>query len=387
MGRGAKLAPVVLVVALIVFLAGDIFYWYRLARKPSAAATKIPRIQWSTTGDDPVSSAAPIVGRDGTLYVASAFSIRAFDPSRAVKWVYRLDRADPVEGVSLAQDAAGNLYFGTREHLYSLSVSGVMRWQADCPTAMLARNAEGNPFEGDAVYVSCAGLLLALNESDGGEVWSLRNGVSQVSGQIPMAPMMLHNGAFVFNRGASFFAVDREGKTVWTYPYGNVGIGYLLGVGPDDTTYVENSSGELVALDPNGNVKWTFQCGPPLDVHRTLFRAADGTLYLIAARGLLSLTPDGTLQWSLRLGPSAWGSGYTPPVVAPDGVVYKTAEDRVIAISPGGKIIWQLALPGELHHDGFLALAPDDTLYAVMDSSFVHAIQTRNQDESSKASH
>jgi hypothetical protein len=53
-------------------------------------------------------------------------------------------------------------------------------------------------------------------------------------------------------------------------------------------------------------------------------------------------------------------------------------EDRVLAISSQGKMLWQLQLPGEPRHHGFLVLAADGTLYAVMDNSFVHAIGTAN---------
>jgi hypothetical protein len=65
-------------------------------------------------------------------------------------------------------------------------------------------------------------------------------------------------------------------------------------------------------------------------------------------------------------------------VLGASGAIYQLLEDRVLAISSQGKMLWQLQLPGEPRHHGFLVLAADGTLYAVMDNSFVHAIGTAN---------
>ena len=379
--RGKLVIAVGFVSAVIAILAGDIFYWYHLQRRTSPAASKMPRVKWTATADQSIVWTRPTVGRDGTLYVAAAFGIFAFDPSSARKWVYRLDQSDPVRTVALAQDAAGNLYFTTWKSLYSLFPSGLKRWQANCPNAALARNSEATPFQSNALYVSCDNHLVALNEDDGREIWRLPNVETQAPGLVPSAPLMLHNGDFVFSRGQQLFAADRQGNQLWTYPPDHMGVAYLLGVGPNDTMYAENFSSELIALNPAGELNWTFDGGrvgftePPVT-------AINGTVYAVSGRGrLFSLTSDGALKWSFNLPPSTSVLGYTPPVLAADGAIYQALEGRVIALSPERKVLWEMPLPsGEPGHRTFLDLAPDGTLYAVTDNSYVYAIQTRNEE-------
>src|SRR5579864_6601275 len=269
MRAGMRLGISVAFVSAIIFiLAGDILYWYRLQRRPVPAPGKIPRLKWTHAADQPGVSTSPIVSSDGTLYVASAFAIQAFDSSSAVKWVYRLDAADPVRPATLAQDAAGNLYFTTWKFVYSLSPLGLKRWQADCGNAALARNPEGNPFRADTVYASCNNHLVALNENDGREVWRLPKLETQGPGVVPTAPLMLHNGEFIF-RVQRIVAADRSGNTLWTYPPDPQNSASLVGVGSDDTIYATKFSGGLVALDPSGRERWIFNGGPSTAVNES----------------------------------------------------------------------------------------------------------------------
>ena len=370
---------VAFVSAVIAILAGDILFWYRFVRSPTRSASSVPRLKWTRGADQSTVATSPIVASDGTLYVASAFAIHAFDPSSAMKWVYRLDAADPVRASTLAQDGAGNLYFTTWKFLYSLSPTGLKRWQADCHDAALARDLGGSPFLADAVYASCDNHLIALNEGDGREVWRLPNATTQSPTPVPAAPLMLHNGELIFSRGQRVFAADRDGNTLWTYPSDPMTGAYLVGLGLDDIIYARKASGELVALDAHGQERWVFNGGRSVTFSESPVTAADGTVYAVAMQGpLFGMTSNGTLKWAFNLPPSTTILGYTPPLLSREGVIYQLLENSVIALSPQRTVLWQMQLGGERHHRGFLALAPDSTLYAVMDNSVVHAIQTRN---------
>lgn len=370
---------VAIVSAVIVILAGDVLYWYRLEHRPLPAATAIPRLKWTRTDDSYPVMSAPMVTSDGTLYVASMSEIHAYDSSGAAKWVYRLDSRDPVRGATLAQDATGNLYFTTWKSLYSLSPSGLKRWQADCPNAALAHDREGSPFKKDAVYASCDNHLIALSESDGRELWELPKVDTQASELVPASPLMLPDGVFIFSLGQRMFAADVEGQTLWTYPLDSFKSAYLLGIGLDDTIYVSKSGGELTSLDAHGQEKWTFNGGLSMAFSASPVTAPDGTLYAVAERGpLFALNSDGTEKWTFNLPPTTNVQGYTSPLRSPDGVIYQLVDKGVFAISPLGKTVWRMALPVEAHQRGFLAMARDGTLYAAMDNSAVFAIQTRN---------
>jgi len=370
---------VTIVCAVIVILAGDILYWYRLEHQPLPAATAIPRLKWTRTDDSYPVMTAPMVASDGTLYVANMSEIHAYDSSGAAKWVYRLDSRDPVRGAAVAQDATGDLYFTTWKSLYSLSPSGLKRWQADCPNAAMGRDREGSSFRGDALYASCDNHLVALNESDGREVWELPKVDTQASDLVPVSPLMLQKADFVFSLGQRIFAADSEGNTLWSYPADSFKSAYLLGVGLGDTIYVSKSAGELTALESRGQEKWTFNGGRSIAFSASPVAAVDGTLYVVAERGpLFALNSDGTEKWAFNLPPTTNVQGYTSPMLSPDGVIYQLVDKGVIAISPLGKMIWQMPLRAEAHQRGFLAIARDGTLYAAMDNSAVFAIQTRN---------
>jgi outer membrane protein assembly factor BamB len=296
------------------------------------------------------------------------------DASSVERWVYRASESDPILSGSLSQDDAGNLYFATLHSIYSLSSSGLKRWQADCPGAALARNAGGHAFDADAIYATCDTHLVALSRFDGHETWRLPELQVQDPSAAPFAPLLLRNHELIFSRDQHIVASDMRGNILWTYPSATQGTAYFLGAGPDDVIYARKFSGEMVALYFDGTIKWKLVGVGGFNENPV--RAADGTLYVIAPQGpLYAIDRRPRLKWKFPLPPSTSVMGYSAPVVAPDGTIYQLLEDRVLAISPQGKLFSELPLPGEPRHHGFLALSPDGTLYAVMDNSFVHAIR------------
>lgn len=369
---------VLLLCGVIAVLAADILFWYRVERRPRPYSRKIPRLEW-TRAVDPLhfTTTPPLIGKDGTVYVASGGGVHAVNPSSVEQWVYRTSESDPVVSGSLSQDDAGNIYFATLHRLYSLSPSGLKRWQADCERAALARTAEGHAFDTDALYTTCDTHLVALSKSDGHETWRLPELQVQSPSAIPIAPLLLRNDEVIFSRDEHIVASDMRGNVLWTFPSGTQGTAYFLGSGPGDIIYARKFSGELLALYFNGVIKWKLEGVGGFNENPV--RAADGTLYVIAPQGpLYAIDPRPVLKWKFALPPSTSVMGYSAPVLAPDGTIYQLLEDSVLAISPQGKMLWQLQLPGEPRHHGFLALAPDGILYCVMDNSFVHAIGTAN---------
>jgi outer membrane protein assembly factor BamB len=374
MKTGVRLTAL-LVCGVIAVFSADVLFWYRVERRPPAYIRQAAHLQW-TRMIDPlyITSTPPIIGRNGTLYVASAGSVHALRASSAEEWVYRTDPNDPISSGSLSQDEEGNLYFATAQSVYSLSPTGWKRWQVDCPRAAIARNARGHAFDANALYTTCDTSLVALGKTDGHEIWHLPNFELQTSSLVPLAPLILRTGNIVFNRDQQIVAIDKRGNTLWTLPPDRFRSAYFLGSGPDDMIYARSFSGGLFALCFNGTIRWKFDA--PGSFNESPVRALDGTSYIIAAQGpLYALAPNGRLKWAFLLPPSTTVMGYTAPVLAPDGTIYQLLEDRVIALSSTGKMLSQLQLPGEPRHRGFLALSPNGTLYAVMDNSFIHAIK------------
>jgi outer membrane protein assembly factor BamB len=273
------------------------------------------------------------------------------------------------------------LYFATAQSVYSIAPSGSKRWQVDCARAVPAGNFQGHPFEANGYYTICDTHFVALSKADGHEIWRLPNFELQAPLLPPLAPLILRMGNIIFSRNQQIVATNKTGNTLWTFPPDKVGTAYCLGSGPDDLIYTRSFSGELFALQFNGTTKWKLDA--PGSFNESPVRALDGTTYIIAAQGpLYALAANGRLKWKFLLPPSTTVMGYTAPVVASDSTIYLLLEDRVIALSSTGKLFSQLRLPGEPRHRGFLALSPKGTLYAVMDNSFVHAIEVGKLEES-----
>lgn len=367
-----------LLCGLIAMLAADIRFWYHPAKRPRPYTTTIPHLEW-TRALDPLylTFTPPLVAKDGTLYVASAGGVHALDASSAERWIYRASESDPILSGSLSQDDSGDLYFATLQRIYSLSPSGLKRWQTGCPRAALARSAGGHAFDADAIYTTCDTHLVALSRIDGHETWRLPELQVQVPSEMPVAPLLLRQHELVFSRDQHIVASDMRGNILWTFPAGNQGTAYFLGSGPDDVIYARKFSGEMLALYFDGTIKWRLEGVGGFN--ESPVRGLDGTLYVIAPQGpLYAIDPRPRLKWKFALPPSTSVMGYTAPALAPDGTIYQLLEDRVLAISPQGKMLSELRLPGEPGHRGFLALSREGTLYAVMDNSFVHAIRIAN---------
>ena len=368
-----------LLCGIIAVHAADTRFWYYPKKHPDPYTRKIPRLLW-TRAVDPLyfTSTPPVIAKDGTIYVASAGGIHALSASSGERWAYRASDLEPILSGSLSLDDAGNLYFATQHSIDSLTASGLKRWQTDCPRPALARSATGHALDADAIYTTCDTHLVALSKLDGHELWRLPAVEVQSPSAVPFAPLLLRNAELVFSRDQHIVASDMRGNIAWAFPSGPQDTAYFLGSGADDIIYARRFSGELLALYFNGTIKWKFEGvggfnEPPV-------RAPDGTLYVIAPQGpLYAIDPRPRLQWKFPLPPSTTVMGYTAPVLAPDGTIYQLLEDRVLAISPQGKLLSELRLPGEARHRGFLGLSTDGTLYAVMDNSFVHAIQIADQ--------
>jgi outer membrane protein assembly factor BamB len=382
MKTGIRLVSLLLF-GLMAVSAADILFWYHVERRPPLPPPRFsvaPHLVWTRAIDAlAVTWTPPMLGTYGALYVASAAGVHALDRSGAEIWVYRVDASDPITGGALSEDEQGNLYFATAQSLYSLSPFGLKRWQTDCPRAALAQNAAGNRLEGDAVYATCENHFSAFSKNDGRETWRLPNFEAQAPSLTPTAPLILRNGELVFSRDQQIIATNKRGSIRWIYPPDNRGAAYALGSGTDDVIYARSFSGDLLGLYFNGSTKWTFHGGPATGFNEPPVRAADGTLYVVAPQGpLFAFAPDARVKWKFPLPPSTTVVGYSTPVLGASGAIYQLLEDRVLAISSQGKMLWQLQLPGEPRHHGFLVLAADGTLYAVMDNSFVHAIGTAN---------
>ncbi len=382
-GAGAFVNQRVLNLCVVILVAaGCIFYWYRVVRRPVPASGKIPEVKWTkyfSSMDGFYTS--PTVGKDGELFVAGS-EIYCVDPSSALRWEYRVDLHDMIEGM-IFQDEERNIYFGTTNKVYSLTPAGLKRWETSCGMQKMASSDQGGTSDGSAVYTICGQSFSAFNKEDGTLRWSLPTLDYENS------PVMLKDGEVAFVRERRVFVVDRDGKTLWSYPHVSLaGFGapangstdtYIdtpIAVGEDGTIYGGSQLYKFVALDPQGQVKWSYDSENKAGFRISPVIAADGTIIAVSMQEVVyAFAPDdGAVKWTFRLPQTRDRGRHPAPVLGSDGTIYIMAETRLVALSDKGHILWDLPLRGTTV--GSPALAPDGTLYIAMAEGTLYAVQT-----------
>ncbi|MGB8541017.1 MAG: PQQ-binding-like beta-propeller repeat protein [Candidatus Acidiferrales bacterium] len=367
---------------VIVVAFGCVFYWYRLVRRPVPPYSKVPQVKWTkyfSSMDGFYTS--PTVGKDGELYIAGS-EIYCVDPSSALRWEYRVDLHDMIEG-AIFQDEERNIYFGTTNKVYSLTQAGLKRWEASCPMQKMASSDQGGTSDGSTVYTICGQSFSAFNKEDGTLRWSLP------TLDYNNSPVMLKDGEVAFVRERRIFVVDRNGKTLWSYPRVSLaGFGvpadsstdtYVdtpIAVGEGGTIYGGSQLYKFVALDTQGQVRWTYDSGNKAGFQISPVIAADGTIIAVSMQDVVhAFAPeDGAVKWTFRLPQTRNRSRHSAPVLGSDGTIYIMAETRLVALTDKGHILWDLPLQGT--GIGSPALAPDGTMYIAMAEGTLYAVQT-----------
>ena len=369
---------------VIVTAAVCVFYWYFLVRRSVPASSKVPEIKWTKyfeTIDGFYTS--PTVGTDGTLYIAGS-EMYAMDASSVSRWEYRVDLHDLIES-GVFQDEAQNIYFSTLNKVYSLTSSGMKRWETTCGAPpKTASSDQGGTSDGSTIYTTCGQSFSALNKEHGTQLWSMPPLDRETS------PVMLRDGVIAFVRERRIFAADKAGTILWSYPHVPTSAGGALdskgapletyidspiAVGDDDTIYAGSQIGKLIALDGQGQVKWTYDNGYQMGFRISPVIAAEGTIIAVSVQDVAyALAPDGTVKWTFHLPKTRNMSRHAAPVLGSDGTIYVLAEQKLVALSEQGKLLWDLPLQGTAM--GSPALAPDGTMYIAMAEGTLYSIHT-----------
>jgi outer membrane protein assembly factor BamB len=369
---------------VIVTAAGCIFYWYYLVRRPVPTSSKIPETKWTKYFESIDGFyTSPTVGTDGTLYIAGS-KMYAMDPSNVSRWEYRVDLHDLIES-GVFQDEAQNIYFSTVNKVYSLTSSGMKRWETTCGASpKTASSDQGGTFDGSTIYTTCGQSFSAFNKEDGTQLWSMPTLQRETS------PVMLRDGVLAFVRDRRIFAADRAGNILWSYPRVSTSesgaldsrgapletyIDTPIAVGQDDTIYAGSQIGKFIALNTQGQVKWTYDNGNQMGFRMSPVIAADGTIVAVSVQDVVdAFSPDGTVKWTFHLPQTRNMSRHAAPLLGSDGTIYLLAEQRLVALSDQGKLRWDLPLQGTAM--GSPALAPDGTLYIAMAEGTLYSVQT-----------
>jgi outer membrane protein assembly factor BamB len=166
--------------------------------------------------------------------------------------VWRKDLGGAVPGSAVLSED-GNLYVGslasqlekfdpaTGNHLAVLDAEN---WVWNTPS-----------LDGDTLYFSDVdGNFYSYNTSTGSPNWDS----IQPDGPVTASPLVREEYIFLATESGSVFAIDRDGKVLWSEEVGGkiyttpIAVGDLTIVAPLETDFY------LVALDSNGRQVWTF---------------------------------------------------------------------------------------------------------------------------------
>lgn len=281
-------------------------------------------------------TATPLLGADGTLFVASGDGrLRQYRTDGTIR------RSTTIGGFlsgSPTIGSDGSIYQGSLGGLFtSICHNGAARFtlgtaQVQSTAAVIPDPEDDDPKEVLALFAVDTGLVRAVDKK-GRERWSLNQ------------PSAIGGAVVVDERTDRFFVAQTSGRV----SAGNVVNGLpdndfhfqaagpitaSMALGSDDfaasSLYVADQLGTLYSLDrATGAVRWTYAVGAPIrsspavstggerDV--VVFGADDGFVYAVQDDG-----SEPALLWAADVGPPI---GQSSPSIGPSGAVFIGTED------------------------------------------------------------
>jgi len=279
-----------------------------------------PNIKWTASlGSCTFQIAQPVVGEDGTIYIACAVSI--LGPDYSINREVHLLIIDPDTGAIKRNISFGNM--GGRDIVNPVLL--------DDGTLVL-------PITSANMFLSNVVLLV---DKDGviKHNWTYAGGYYYYG-------VLVNQGKVILDVGEStvqLLNVTTGSLTVIANYY------EPALVGADGAIYAFDwGNYKTVALNPDGTLKWSYPYGFPLVIGK------DGTVYTYndVDKKMYAINPDGTVKWSKSIPwpASVWNYFVWAPSVAlgPDGTIYSLSVDDsakksfLMAIDPSnGNIKWE----------------------------------------------
>ncbi len=325
----------------------------------------------------------PAVGNDGTLYIAAYDTIKynnflfAISRNGTLRWRYEVGSnfAGPVVGPD------GTVYINTGR-LIAIGPNGYKRWEILLSKDSLpsSENYQYTPVIDTSgnIYVSTREALFAVNPS-GVVKWNF-----QVRTEV--RPVVDKEGVVYVVQGMKLIAIDSNGKEKWRVDTGGIASWLCLGDGVI-LVYQSTPKTKLVAISKQGEVLgrtnmptliWMASAGVTI--------GKDGTIYGINTdEKLVALTPDGTQKWAFDI-PEKFtlagsyiiltGNNERVTLIGESGIVYVGSPDAVYGIE-NGQVIFRLQVANPINKP--LVMTDDGILYAVSHLGTVIAFQTNDK--------
>ena len=257
-----------------------------------------------------------------------------------------------------------------------------------CVGSVPARGWSGAMVADGTLYIgSMEGKVLAIDPTDGSQIWEFRPQASSATSSFGCAsppprvsiystPAVEGGGVYFAAYDGRVYALNISGGMRWQYPDdGKIGtiVGDLMVT--SGMVYVSSSDGMLYALNAaTGKEEWQFKTegklwsAPAIDGDVLYIGSFDGKLYALSAR-------DGEKKWEFE----AQGALASAPVVFGDTVYVGSFDRHLYAVDTADSSLrWRFE-----GNNWFWArpLARNGVIYAACLDGKVYAIDARDGDE------
>ncbi|TKJ37218.1 hypothetical protein CEE36_11180 [candidate division TA06 bacterium B3_TA06] len=271
--------------------------------------------------------ASPVIGVNGAVYVKTEYyvALYAFELGGVYKWKYKVANeiggTAPPHSPAIGNDGKIYSFFDDgRPFLCALDQSGNSLWKRyfTCYSWEPSIGQDGTLYS-----VDTRGVLFVLT-SNGQEKWTyspLEVETVAIQGYFFSTPTSIDDDGTLYYgisyeyyeewMGCDFIAVNPDGTLKWKkHREGrDVNIRFPPVIGGDGTLYV-GIGNTFYALDSDGNTKWSYPESGGMPV-----LSSDGVLYYGANNKLIALNTSGALEWELDI--PVVGT----PVLSDDGVL------------------------------------------------------------------
>ena len=204
---------------------------------------------WPFTADSAIVS-SPAVASDGTIYFGSRGGILyAVTSTGSLSWNFSDSYNIGNIYSSPAIDGDGTVYFGSsnssNSKVYAVNSDGTLKWSVTIGTSI-----QSSPVireDGSILIGSNNGIVYALNQTDGTEIWAY----NKDDKEILSSPLVASNGIIYYgSTDENFFALNSSGTAKWELMVtGPISASPAMGFGGN--IYVGTASGYLYAIETN----------------------------------------------------------------------------------------------------------------------------------------
>jgi outer membrane protein assembly factor BamB len=274
--------------------------------------------------------AGTVSAPDGTVYVGTESSLRAFTENGSEKWTFPL-QGEVTDSPTVGDD--GTVYFSAAGDLFAVTPDGTLRWKT--PIKTVIGSSPAISVTGD-VYVGSYNSNLYAFDAKGSPKWQILT-----DGKIFTAPAVATDGTvYVATMAGTLFALNPAGTQNWSFAATNSGplprraaIQSSPAIGPDGTIYFGTDEGLFFAIDSTGKHRWSTNFNA--QIASTPAISKDGTLYFAGGKEqcLYAFDLNGNEKWRTRI-----GSTYDcSPVLLANGFICIGSEEGLFIIDAGGK--------------------------------------------------